>query len=62
MDAGSGINLIYAKTLKAMHISLVSKANRLLISWNRPEAPITHWVKQKQNFVQVGTYTPAFNF
>jgi hypothetical protein len=35
MDAGSGINLIYAKTLRAMHISLeFLKANRLLFPWN----------------------------
>jgi hypothetical protein len=36
MDAGSEINLIYAKTLRAMHISLeFLKANRLFLPWDR---------------------------
>jgi hypothetical protein len=35
MDAGSSINLIYIRTLKAMCVSLEkSKANRLLFPWN----------------------------
>jgi hypothetical protein len=36
MDVGSGINLIYAKTLRAMHISL---------EFLKPTAPTTHWVE-----------------
>jgi hypothetical protein len=35
MDAGSGINLIFARTLKEMNISLVFfTTNRLFLSWN----------------------------
>jgi hypothetical protein len=34
MDAGSGLNLIHARTLKAMNISLEVEADRLLFSWD----------------------------
>jgi hypothetical protein len=37
MDAGSGINLIYAKTLRAMHISLeFLKPTDCSFQWNHP--------------------------
>jgi hypothetical protein len=36
MNAGSGINLIYAKkTLSNAHIARIFEANRLLFPWNR---------------------------
>jgi hypothetical protein len=45
MDAGSGINLIYTKTLQAMHISLEFLCRQIVISMESyPEAQNTHWV------------------
>jgi hypothetical protein len=46
MDAGSGINLIYAKTLRAMHISLeFLKPTNCSSMESSQEVLIIHWVE-----------------
>jgi hypothetical protein len=46
MDAGSGINLIYAKTLQAMRISLeFLKPTDCSFHGIVQEVPTTHWVE-----------------
>jgi hypothetical protein len=51
IDAGSGINLIYAKTLRAMHISLEFLK---LIDYSFhgivPRSATTHWVELHSTF------------
>jgi hypothetical protein len=46
MDAVSGINLMYAKTLRAMHISLeFLKPTDCSFHGIVPEEKTTHWVE-----------------